>query len=51
MIFLSMAWLHKNVGLQGVARAIGIYMKAVEGKLDPKVAFKCTEFLKSEPME
>jgi len=43
--FLSSAWLHKHVGLEGVAEALSIYQAAIKDHCDPKTAFKSRDWL------
>jgi hypothetical protein len=49
--FLSASWLHRSVGLEGVAKACRIYQAEVMDKIAPKDAYKDTSWLKVlEPM-
>ena len=43
--FLSSAWLHKNPGLAGVAKAVKIYQDQNWNKIAPKQAFVSTSWL------
>ena len=45
--FLSVSWLVKHPGFNGVAQAIQIYQDAIRDKCDPKLAFKSTDWMRS----
>lgn len=49
--FLSASWLVRHPGLDGVALAIRLYQKQIRDTINPKDAFKTTEWLRSlEPL-
>jgi hypothetical protein len=43
--FLSSAWLHKHVGLDGVAKGVAIYQKYIMDSTKPQDAFKCAKII------
>ena len=48
---LAAAWLQKNVGLEGVMKAIRIYQKTMASKTSPLLAFKDLSWMKPEEHE
>jgi len=48
--FLSAAWLQKNCGLAGVAKALQIYQQNMIDQVHPQDAYKSTAWLSLEPM-
>ena len=44
---LASAWLHKSPGFDSIAKAVLYYQNAMEGQLDPQLAFKDLTWLTS----
>jgi hypothetical protein len=47
MNFLSSAWLHKNPGIEGVAKGMAIYQENISKSISPTLAYKSTEWLRT----
>ena len=45
--FLAAAWISKNPGLTGIAKAMRLYQDQIRDTCEPKAAFKCTKWLRT----